>query len=104
MTRAYRTYRWDDWLLGPADVDGQHREVLVRGEDYDCSQSAMSQQVRTAARQRRLLVSITDMDDRLVVITRPMPPARPEPSYVPANEAKAMRDEDAEFRSRERNA
>lgn len=104
MTRPYRAYRWDEWLLGPSDEDGQHRELLVSGRDYDCSESTMSQQIRSQAGIRGLSASIFPVEGGLVVVTRAKPADRPQPSYAPANEAKAMRAEDEEFRSRERNA
>lgn len=54
-------YDWERWFR-------LRRFQLRRGEDYDCSQSAMSQQVRNAASQRSLRVSIVEGTDRITVL------------------------------------
>jgi hypothetical protein len=100
-------YMWDEWFGGPLDEDGKARVTLVRGQHYSCSQASMCQQIRTAAKDRGLLVNVQDMNDRIIVVvrlaTRQLAPCS-HPGYVSGNEAKAMAAEDRELRSRERNA
>lgn len=55
-----KIYDWDEWFaLGGF--------TLVRGEDYVCSQSAICQQVRSAASNRKLSVSIVEADNAVIV-------------------------------------
>lgn len=53
---AKRKYPWDDWF-------GQPITVLVRGEDYHCSQSTMVQTIRNNASRRGLRVRVVEDDD-----------------------------------------
>lgn len=96
-----KAYDWDQWFGRPADEDGKVRFVLVKGEHYRCSQSSMCQQVRTAAKDRGLLVNVQDLDDRIAVAARKAPPI---PMVGPSYLAPTMKQEDEESRSRERNA
>lgn len=57
---AYRKYRWEVWLSEP-------RTVLVRGRDYQCSQSTMSQTIRNNASKRGVRIHLTDLGDSLVL-------------------------------------
>jgi hypothetical protein len=106
-------YPWNEWLIGGptgspgiamTDEDGRRRIVLVRGEHYECSQSSMCQQIRSAARNLGLKVNVQDLDDRIMVVIRAADPERAAKHYASRDAARAMRDEDEDFRSRERNA
>jgi hypothetical protein len=56
---AKRKYRWEKWF-------GQRRTVLVRGVDYECSQSAMVGMIRSAASRRYgVRVSVVDRDNTI---------------------------------------
>lgn len=68
-----RKYTWEDWFAEPYDTDGRKRIVLYAGKDYNCSQSSICQQIRTAARQRGLLVNIVDLDSHIIVVVRKKP-------------------------------
>ncbi len=57
---AAKKYLWDDLFK-------RARTVLLRGDDYDCSQSTMSQQIRNEASKRGLPVKIRDEGMALVV-------------------------------------
>ena len=52
-----------DWVK----IFKKERTILRKGMDYFCSQSAMSQQIRTAASVRGLSVSIRDTGVALVI-------------------------------------
>ena len=60
---AKRKYKWEAWF-------GMGRVVLVRGIDYQCSQSAMMSMVRTNAWLRRVRVSVQDTGNTLIVEVR----------------------------------
>lgn len=53
-------YRYGDWFNRP-------RTVLVRGQDYTCSQSSMEAQIRNAATKACVRVRIVDSNDRIVI-------------------------------------
>lgn len=53
-------YNWEEWFT-------RGRFTLRRGRDYRVSQSSMVQQVRNAAHEAGLHVSIQDAGNRLVV-------------------------------------
>ena len=57
---ARRKYRWEEWLTQPYTV-------LVRGIDYDCSQSCMTQSIRNKASKIGVRVSITDNRDSIEI-------------------------------------
>lgn len=57
---AKRKYRWDDWFDCP-------RTVLVRGQDYQCSQSAMTGQLRNRASERGVRIKLADRGDSIIV-------------------------------------
>ena len=57
---AKRKYRWEEWFDRP-------RTTLVRGVDYRCSQSMMSQQVRSNASARGVSVRVADTGDSIIV-------------------------------------
>ena len=57
---AKRKYRWEEWFERP-------RTVLLRGVDYDCSQSAMSGAVRNNASMRGVRVRIVDTGDSIII-------------------------------------
>jgi transcriptional regulator with XRE-family HTH domain len=59
-------YDWDKWFA-------RRRFTLRRGEDYRCSQSSMSQQVRNAAAARGLNVSLVEGEGQLTVLVHPAP-------------------------------
>ena len=61
-----RIYEWDNWFA-------RRRFTLRRGEDYRCSQSSMSQQVRNAATARRLRVSLVEGEGQLTVLVLAAP-------------------------------
>ena len=64
-----KLYPWDSWFL-------KERFVIKRGLDYKCSQSVMAQQIRNAAVQRDLRVSLEDLEDGFLVVTKPANLAR----------------------------
>jgi len=66
-----KTYLWDEWFGADPGADRRVRFTLVAGEHYDCSQSSMCQQVRTAAKDRRFHASVADMGDRITVVAVP---------------------------------
>ena len=53
-------YDWDEWFT-------KGRFTVRQGADYRCSQSAMSQQIRSAAVKRGLYVRLIDDDERITV-------------------------------------
>lgn len=57
---AKQKYKWDEWF-------GEPRTLLVRWQDYQCSQSTMAQIIRNNAWRRRLRVRITDLGNGLVI-------------------------------------
>lgn len=58
---AKRKYQWEQWF-------GQRRTVLVRGVDYECSQSAMVGMIRNAASRRyNVRVGVVDMDNTIII-------------------------------------
>lgn len=60
---AKRIYSWDDWFSLDAFV-------VRRGDDFSCSMSAMSQQIRDAASVRGLSVHLDDIEDEIMVKVR----------------------------------
>lgn len=54
-------YPWDQWF-------SRRRIILRRGEDYSCSQSAICQQVRSAASSRGLRVSVADRGEEVEIV------------------------------------
>ena len=67
-----KLYPWDSWLA-------RDRIVLRRGKDYQCSQSVMAQQIRNAAVQRGLRVSLEDRLDSFLIHIRSLDPAKAKP-------------------------
>ena len=57
---AKRLYQWEEWF-------GRRRTVLVRGVNYDCSQSTMAQMVRNNATRLGVRVRVLDTRDAVVV-------------------------------------
>lgn len=55
-----RRYYWYTWLQQPTTT-------LVRGVDYDCSQSAITQQARSEASARGVRVSIKDHGNSITI-------------------------------------
>lgn len=55
-----KKYPWNEWFAQP-------RTILLRGVDYDCSQSTMAQTVRNNASSRGLSVRITDTGTEIIV-------------------------------------
>lgn len=64
-----RLYAWDEWFE-------QGVFTLHKGQDYDCSQSAMYGQILTAASKRGIRVTVKDEDTSITVTVR-------QPSKVP---------------------
>lgn len=62
-----RLYDFRSWFGKPADDDGRVRFVLSRWVHYECSQSAMVQQLRIAATHCGVRLSAVDLDDRVSV-------------------------------------
>lgn len=56
-----KLYDWGDWFA-------HRRFTLHKGMDYDCSQSSISQQVRNAASERGLRVSVIEGEDSVTVV------------------------------------
>jgi hypothetical protein len=75
-----RQYYWREWFGQEPGADGKVRFVLVRGEHYACSQSAIIAQLRVAAAHCGFSVRAVDMDDRVCVSAR----RREEPAACPA--------------------
>lgn len=63
--RFEAVYAWDRWF-------GKDEFRLVRGVDYQCSQSTMCQSVRNAASKRGIRVSIRDNGNGIVVRVKRM--------------------------------
>lgn len=63
---ARRKYDWDRLFE-------QDQVLLERGEDYNCSQSNIIQQIRNEASKRGLRIRLNDLDDRVIikVLNRP---------------------------------
>jgi hypothetical protein len=60
MPRTYRSlYRWDAWFSRP--------RFSIRHRDYNCSRSSMCQQIRNAASERGVLVSVEETRRSFVV-------------------------------------
>ena len=57
---AKRKYRWEEWF-------GRGRTTLVYGEDYHCSQSAMTGMIRNAAIKYGVRVRLTDTRDYITI-------------------------------------
>ncbi len=58
-------YDWDSWLaIGPKD-EGFVERVLVNGKDFTCTMTTMTQQVRNAAAERGLSVSVREEGKKL---------------------------------------
>ena len=57
---AKRLYKWEEWF-------GRRRIVLVRGVNYDCSQSTMVQMIRNNATRLGIRVRVLDTRDAIVV-------------------------------------
>lgn len=55
-----RIYFWESWF-------SRSSFRLRRGVDYRCGQGTMAQNIRTAASERGLSVSITEREDGLTV-------------------------------------
>ena len=51
---SQKIYDWDRWFRS-------RRFALLRGQDYDCSQPSMAQQIRNAACARGISVSIVEV-------------------------------------------
>ena len=62
-----KIYPFDTWFYSPPGADGRVRILLKADEHYTCSQSSMVQQLRTAAAQRGLRITITDLRDSIHV-------------------------------------
>ncbi len=60
---AKRKYRWEQWFAEP-------RTVLLRGVDYECSQSTMVAAIRNRASERGLRVRVVDNGDSIMVEVR----------------------------------
>jgi hypothetical protein len=58
-----KLYDWEKWF-------GKPRFALKRGRDYGCATSSMAQQVRNAASEHGVSVSITERAGGLDVIVR----------------------------------
>lgn len=56
-----RKYPWEEWFSNKITV-------LVRGEDYDCSQSTMIQMIRNKASQVGLKLKVVDTDTEIVIV------------------------------------
>lgn len=56
-----RKYPWEEWF-------GSKITVLVRGEDYDCSQSTMVQIIRNRASLEGIKVKIIDTDTEIIIV------------------------------------
>lgn len=56
-----RKYPWDEWF-------GNKITVLVRGEDYDCSQSTMTQLIRNRGSQAGLKLKVIDTDTEIIIV------------------------------------
>ena len=60
-TMPSKRYDWDKWLK-------RRRFKLHQGTDYDCSHSAIVQQVRSAACDRGVSVSVRENGDSIEVL------------------------------------
>jgi hypothetical protein len=60
---AHRKYPWEQWF-------GRPSTVLVRGIDYQCSQSTMVQTIRNNASARGLRVQPTDKGTEILIEVR----------------------------------
>lgn len=58
-----KKYMWEEWF-------GRTRVVLVRGVDYTCPQSTMSQLIRNAATKHSVRVRLQDTGEGFVVEVR----------------------------------
>ena len=56
-----RIYDWEGWFGGGG------KTVIHRGVDYQCSQSAMTNMVRTNASRRGLRVRVIDGDVLIII-------------------------------------
>jgi hypothetical protein len=75
---AQRKYNWEGLFKRPCTV-------LVRGRDYQCSQSTMMQMIRTRASRARLSVSITDTGNKLhIEVRRRDEVSHTDPAAIPA--------------------
>lgn len=64
-------YKWDNLFCNKVFT-------LYKGRDYECSQSSMVSQIRTAASNRGLSVSVHDGSDCVeVLISGPQPVGEP---------------------------
>lgn len=61
---AARRYRWDEWF----SLGSSFR--LVKGQHFNCTFTAMTQQIRNEASKRGYRVSISELDDSLIIHTR----------------------------------
>lgn len=96
-----RLYPFNVWFNALTDPDGRARFELRRGEHYDCSQSSFAQQLRQEASRRGVRVSLTDLEDRFVVVL--VHDAQERLDRVEA-ERETFGDPDELLASRERNA
>lgn len=56
-----RKYPWEEWFK-------EKITVIVRGEDYDCSQSSMVQSIRNRATLAGLKVKVVDTDTEIIIV------------------------------------
>ena len=57
---AKRKYPWERWFA-------QARTIVVRGIDYECSQSAMVQAIRNNASTRGVSIRVRDVGHAIVI-------------------------------------
>lgn len=60
-TVMQRKYPWEEWFK-------EKITVIVRGEDYDCSQSSMVQSIRNRATLDGLKVKVIDTDTEIIIV------------------------------------
>lgn len=76
-------YKWELWFV-------RDKTVLLRGVDYDCSQSSMVQSIRNAATRHGVRVHIEDEGDTITIEVKGETPHTNTPAFAGQYEPPAL--------------